>query len=608
MAAVLAVALVLRTWGLEQNGWGADYYSAAVRSMALDWRNFFFASFDPAGFISIDKPPVAFWLQVVSVELFGYRPLSLLWPQALAGVATVALLHLLVRRTFGPIPALVAALLLAVTPVEVALNRTNNTDTVLLLVLVLAAWALLLAAESGSRRWLFAAMAGVGLAFNVKMLAAFIVLPAFVATYLMGDAARWRRRAGDLMLGAVVLAVLSLSWVSVCALVAPESRPYLGGSGDNTVASLVLGHNARSRFVPAAAADARPGVGPGTARPPVREATPADDFGDDDSATARALASRLYVRSPTGPLRAFDGQLAAQFAWWLPLAIAGMAIGWRRPAPEGRVCAGDVDRARVLAIVFWTLWTITYAIVYGYLGGIIHFYYLSTLGVPLAVLAGVGVVALCRRWKHRRSGGGVLPVLIAITATWQLVVHIRGLGWSASALWPGGEGALASLHVSAAVGAAVAAVALVATSRSVATLPLRAAASALATVALLVLPIAWSLSSVLLPGQGIMPSADFYRLLVRARVPEAIHTARLGQSPDVARLVDFLAANRGAERYLLATTTTRLAAPIIIATGMPVLARGGFHGLDAAVSSDALARMVREGEVRFAMVGDPVKG
>src|SRR5262252_1505731 len=126
LSAILAAALLLRTWNLGQNGWGAYYYTAAVRSMALDWHNFLYVSFDPVGFISVDKPPLALWLQVASVKLLGFRPLALLLPQALVGVAIVAVVFHLVRRTFGAAPALLAALLMAVTPVLVAVNRTNN--------------------------------------------------------------------------------------------------------------------------------------------------------------------------------------------------------------------------------------------------------------------------------------------------------------------------------------------------------------------------------------------------------------------------------------------------------------------------------------------------
>src|ERR1700752_4086411 len=181
--AVLFAAAALRLWRLGQNGFANEYYSAGVRSMSQSWHNFLYNAFDPAGFISVDKPPVALWIQVASVKLFGFHALSVLIPQALEGVAAVALLYHLVQRRFGAAAGLLAALFLALTPVSVAIDRSSNTESCLILVLLLAAWALLRAAEDGSRRWLVLAVALVGFAFNVKMLAAWVVLPAFTLAY-----------------------------------------------------------------------------------------------------------------------------------------------------------------------------------------------------------------------------------------------------------------------------------------------------------------------------------------------------------------------------------------------------------------------------------------
>jgi 4-amino-4-deoxy-L-arabinose transferase-like glycosyltransferase len=152
--AVLVLAGALRLWRLDQNGYDNEYYSAAVRSMLNDWHNFFYNSSDPAGFVSVDKPPVALWVQVASAKLFGFHELSVLLPQVLEGLGAVWLLHHLVRRRFGTGAGLLAGLFLAVTPVSVAVDRSSNTDTCLVLALLLAAWALTRAAEDGRRRFL----------------------------------------------------------------------------------------------------------------------------------------------------------------------------------------------------------------------------------------------------------------------------------------------------------------------------------------------------------------------------------------------------------------------------------------------------------------------
>ena len=329
LAAILLVTLALRVWRLEQNGWGAEYYSAAVRSMALNWHNFLYCAFDPAGFISVDKPPVALWIQVASVKLFGFHPLSVLLPQVLEGTASVWLLFHLVRRRFSASAALLAALFFAVTPVFVAVNRTNNIDSCLVLALLMAAWPLLKAAEEGNRRLLFLSMALIGLAFNVKMLAAFIVLPTFFLVYFAGAPRELRRRIVDLTMAAVVLAATSLPWVLAVELTPAEHRPFIGGSSRNSMLELLVGYNGIGRFVsrgeaardqPEAdgrtAADDRPGgTGPPRARVVQREPRP------------RGVSSRLFVHAPTGPLRLLNGQLAAQVGWLLPLAVMALMIG-----------------------------------------------------------------------------------------------------------------------------------------------------------------------------------------------------------------------------------------------------------------------------------------
>src|SRR6266487_7077565 len=166
-AAVLVLAAALRLWRLDQNGYDNEYYAAAVRSMSASWHAFLYNAFDPTGFVSVDKPPVALWLQALAVKLFGFHGLTVLLPQVVEAVAAVALLDYLVRRRLGAWAGLFAGLFLAVMPVSVATDRSNNTESCLVLVLLLAAWALLVAAEGGS-------------------LAAFVVLPAFALVYALG--------------------------------------------------------------------------------------------------------------------------------------------------------------------------------------------------------------------------------------------------------------------------------------------------------------------------------------------------------------------------------------------------------------------------------------
>jgi 4-amino-4-deoxy-L-arabinose transferase-like glycosyltransferase len=208
-AAVLLLAAALRLWRLDQNGFDNEYYAAAVRSMTESWHNFLYNAFDPAGFVSVDKPPLALWIQVASAKFFGYSWWSVLLPQVLEGVGAVGLVMYLVWRQFGGPAGVLAGLFLAVTPVSVAVDRSSNTDSALVFVLLLAAWALIRACEEGSRALLLLAMALVGLAFNIKMMAAYVLLPTFVLVYFLGAPVPWRRRSLDLILGGLVLVAVS---------------------------------------------------------------------------------------------------------------------------------------------------------------------------------------------------------------------------------------------------------------------------------------------------------------------------------------------------------------------------------------------------------------
>jgi 4-amino-4-deoxy-L-arabinose transferase-like glycosyltransferase len=230
LGAILLLAADLDIVGLNREAYGNTYYAAAVKSMLTSWPNFFFVSFDSGGFVSVDKPPVGLWVQAASAWLFGFNGLSLLLPQAIAGVLAVALLYYLVRRAFGPAAGLLAALALAVTPITVVTDRNNTMDSQLVLALLLAVWAATFAAESGRLRPLLVCAALMGLAYNIKMLQAYLVLPALWAAYLLLAPIAWRTRIERLSLATVVLLAVSLSWSIGVDLTPVSARPASAGS------------------------------------------------------------------------------------------------------------------------------------------------------------------------------------------------------------------------------------------------------------------------------------------------------------------------------------------------------------------------------------------
>src|SRR5439155_18952841 len=210
LVGIILISVFMDFYRLGQNGFGS-YYPPAVRSMMDSWHNFFFASYDPGAFVTIDKPPAGFWLQVASARLFGFSPFSVLLPQALAGVLSVILLYYLVRRHFGAVAGLLAALALALSPISVVTNRNITIDSTLALALLLGAWAVLRAAETGRLRWLVLSAALVGIGFNIKLLEAYLVVPVFGLLYLLAAPKSLWRRIGHLALALVVLVVVSFS-------------------------------------------------------------------------------------------------------------------------------------------------------------------------------------------------------------------------------------------------------------------------------------------------------------------------------------------------------------------------------------------------------------
>src|SRR5207302_9075349 len=249
LAGVMLISIFMNFYQLGQNGFGTLYYASAIRSMLDSWHNFFFASFDPGGFVTIDKPPLGFWLQTASAKILGFTPFSIFLPQALAGVLSVLLLYHLVRRHFGAVAGLLAALALAISPISVLTNRNNTIDSTLVLVMLLGAWAVLRAAESGKLRWLLLCAVFVGLGFNIKMLEAYLVVPAYGLLYLLAAPRSIWARIGQLALAALLMLTISLSWAVAVDLTPAANRPYVGSSQNNSEISLSLGYNGIQRLI-----------------------------------------------------------------------------------------------------------------------------------------------------------------------------------------------------------------------------------------------------------------------------------------------------------------------------------------------------------------------
>src|SRR5271170_1635871 len=253
LAAIAALAGLLYAWAMGQDTL-EYYYAAADRSMSMSWHDFIFGAFDPAGTITVDKLPGALWLQALSVRTFGLHTWAIILPQVVEGILAVLVLYRAVTRLAGPAAGLIAALVLAVSPATVALDRDNISDSLLVLLLVLAADAVSGAIAAGGRRpgrtlgRLILAGVWVGLAFQAKDIEAWMALPALGLAWLLSGPGPVLRRAGQLAVAGVVVALVSVSWMTAVSLVPAADRPYVDGSHDNSVFAQVFSYNGFGRF------------------------------------------------------------------------------------------------------------------------------------------------------------------------------------------------------------------------------------------------------------------------------------------------------------------------------------------------------------------------
>ncbi len=605
---IILLAILLNFGNIAIEGYANLYYAAGVYSMGQSWHAFWFNSFDPAGFVTIDKPPLGLWLQVLSTKIFGFYGWALILPQALAGVLAVALIYPLVRRSFGVNAGLVAALTLALTPISVAAQRNNTMDSVLVLVLLLAAWAVLLAAERGQLRWLLLCALLVGLGFEIKMLQAYMVLPAFYLVYFFTAQTTWRRRIAHLALASLVIAAISLAWPLAVDLTPAEHRPYVGSSNNNTVMELIFGHNGATRLgqiaglfgasvgdAPGARTMPQGSLPPRNANPPVRPPQgnrppgqpPAGNFAQPDNPSGQPPSGGMGNETgQTGLLRLFNRQLAGQISWFLPLSLLFIFLIPLAPrlipvthSPSHPITPSSSLRFTLL----WAAWLVPQALFFSY-AGLFHRYYLLMLAPAIAALTGAGLKRLADAWQMggwRRLGLPLAGVVVAATQVGIVAAFTEFAIWLLPSIF------------------------LLVAMLGVVGFLFRQRKTALKGIAVLLVltagiaPLTWSLIPVVYGGHSGLPYAG-PELLESANLTWAANDNLAGASP----LADYLLANQGEAVYIVATANAQRASPLILLTGQPVMALGGFNGSDAILSVADFTQMVAQGQVRFVLAAD----
>ena len=588
---VLVLAAVLYIWNLTVSGYGNTYYSAAALAGSKSWSAWFFGSFDAANFITVDKPPLSTMVIGLSVRLFGLNSWTVLLPEALAGVATVGVLFVAVKRSFGPAAATIAAIVMALTPAAVLIFRFNNPDALLTLLLVLSAWALLRSLENGSFRWMALAATCIGLAFLTKYLQAYLVLPGYALVFGFTANTTLRRRVAGLAVAMATVLVTSAWWVVTFELLPAAGKPFIGGSTTGSPLDLIFGYDGLGRIFG--------GSGPG--------------------GPGGGGAGGFGFSGDVGPLRLFNDQLFGQIAWLIPLAVVCLIAGLFR-----RRWAHRTDPA-LAGYLLWGGWFVVTAIVFSYMSGIIHSYYAVALAPAIGALVGAGLVDL---WGTRLRIwlGGIAVGIVCL-----------GSAWFGATLLDRTPGFGAGLGPVAIALAAVALVVLVAASApalverpSIKRLAL--AAASIGVCATLIAPAAYAIDTTGIsygggdphPGPGVSNASGggrggfgggpggftgFTGLPGDGGTPIGQPGAGGGGgvgggaagSADML-LPRYLVANRGTATWIVATNSAQDAGDIEIATGLPVMAMGGFTGSDPAITLDQLKSYVGSGKLRFVLV------
>ncbi|NMO89262.1 glycosyltransferase family 39 protein [Actinomycetospora sp. TBRC 11914] len=606
---LLVATAVTYLWDLGAAGWSNSFYAAAVQAGTQSWKAWLFGALDAPGLITVDKPPASMWVMALSGRIFGFSTWSMLVPEALMGVASVALVYAMVRRWSGPRTALAAASLVAFMPAAALMFKFNNPDAMLVLCMVLAAWTTVRAVDAAGTKagtwWLVAAGAFVGLGFLTKQLQVMLVVPGLALVYLVAAPTRLRRRIGDLVAAGVAIVVSAGWYVALVQIWPASSRPYIGGSTDNSLLELALGYNGLQRVLggeggPGGGGGRRgaggmPGGMPGGGGVPGGAGGPGGMPGGGPGGPG-GMPGGGFGGSPSLG-RLFTSEFSGNASWLLPGAIVLLLAGlwFTRRAPR-------TDRTRALLLLGGG-WLVVHALVFSEMSGIIHPYYTVAMVPGVAVTAAAGASILWRE-RARLAARIVLAVTVAGTAAWSAVVLTQA-DWGLWLRWvvvaAGVLGAigllLPRLLVRRAVAVVVAVLALVGT---VGASTAFAAVTAATPHQGSVVSAGPDTGNVMMGGPGGPGGAG------REGGAQADRMRGMGGGPGMGEQTspELVALLRSAgTRWAAATTGAMNQAGLQLSSGVPVMAMGGFMGSDPAPTLAQFQEYVATGQIRYYVVG-----
>ncbi|MGW2421210.1 ArnT family glycosyltransferase [Streptomyces sp. NPDC001709] len=390
---LLAATLLLYLYNLSASGYANSFYSAAVQAGSKSWKAFFFGSLDAGNAITVDKPSAFLWPMELSVRIFGLNSWAILTPEVLMGVGTVAVVYAAVRRRFSPGAGLIAGAVLALTPVAALMFRFDNPDAMLALLMALACSFVVRAVEDGRTKWLVWAGAAIGFAFLAKTLQAFLILPPLAIVYAVCAPVPVKKRFGQLAAATLAMVVAGGWWVAIVELWPASSRPYIGGSQNNSFLELTFGYNGLGRISGNETGSVVPGGN-----------------GNNNGGGG--------MWGATGWNRMFNSEVGSQISWLLPAALILLVAGLWATRKLRRT---SVTRASFLV---WGGSLLITMVVFSYMAGIFHQYYTVALAPYLAAVVGMGAGLL---WEERRElwASITLAASVVAAAAWGYVLLNR---------------------------------------------------------------------------------------------------------------------------------------------------------------------------------------
>ncbi|WP_273708711.1 ArnT family glycosyltransferase [Leuconostoc mesenteroides] len=635
LVGILILSAFLYGWGIWDAGSANSYYTAAITSMTKSWSNFWYGAFDPAGFITVDKPPVALWLMAISAKIFGVHGWSVVLPSVLSGIGSVYLMYKLLAPKFGLWAGRIGSLILTLTPTVVANSRTNNMDAILVFFLLLAVY-ILQKAVAKKNIWLVIVSFGlIGVGFNIKMLQAFMILPAMLVYYWVAIKLPWKKKIAWLVVGMASLSIFTVAYPLAVDSVDQSSRPYIGSSQTNSLMELAFGYNGTERLLgqSTGTGGAFPGMGstkkstgtqknngaPSGKKPsgsaptgkmtgqaPTGQqnggkaptGTPPNQSTNKNAKQAKGKApgqsgkmtrqaqggqgggNSTFAIGSAGPFRLFQSDLGSQIGWYLPLAILGLIAGWfgfrKRGAKWYHVSEEQSE------VLLWAGWFVP---VYGFfsVASFFHPYYTIMLAPAIAALTAIGVAAVVKMSAQSNKESMIARIVVSVAVLTTLLLQAYYV-WSYYQI-------ISIILIIVAIGLSIWWLLPRQINNKIKIV--------LSAISILLMAGWWSLTPTLSHNSAAIPAAS----------PSLLsQTGSSDMGGEVNnQLLSYTKKHQGNAKYLFATTDSNSASGYIIKSGKAVMAIGGYNGTDPTMSLSEFKKLVKSGQLKYFVMGNNSK-